>query len=117
MWLQIAYLGLEWMNTITKNTLLENNEPILLEEDAEINMVQTHARTAEQGNDMQRPPELQVSVKDILRGSASWINLQRSRKMSVTVDKNNVLRYAVDVKGETIKVPKALRPWIVASTQ
>ena len=128
------------------NTSLENNEPILLEEDAEINMVQTRARTAEQGNNMQRPLELQVSVKDILKVSdkrqfimnavnilksldparlqelqdidPSIINLQRSRKMSIMTDQNNVLRYAVDVKGEKITVIlllKALRPWIIAS--
>ena len=114
------------------STPLENNKPILLEEDAEINMVQTHARTAEQGNTTQRLPKLQVRVKDILQVSdkrqlimnadnilkslnparlqelqdsnPSIINLQRTRKTSITADENNVLSYTIDFKGKTIKV-------------
>ena len=47
------------------------------------------------------------------------MNLQRSRKTSITADENNVLRYTIDFKGKTINVillPKVLRPWIIAST-
>ena len=47
------------------------------------------------------------------------MNLQRNRKTSIKADENNILRYAVDIKGETIQailLPKALRPWIIAST-
>ena len=38
--------------------------------------------------------------------------------MSIRADDNNILGYTVDIKGETVKVillPKALRPWIIAS--
>ena len=49
----------------------------------------------------------------------SITNLQRNRKASIRADKNNILRYAVDIKGKTIQailLPKVLRPWIIAST-
>ena len=113
----------------------------------EINAVQTHAQTAGWENDTARLPELQVRVQDIFKVSdkrqlirnandileslnpaklrelqdsdPSIMNLQRNRKASIKADKNNILRYAVDIKGETIQailLPKALRPWIVAST-
>ena len=49
------------------NTLLENNEPIYLEDNAEISMVQTHAKTAEQENVKPKLPELQVRVRDIFK--------------------------------------------------
>ena len=49
------------------NTLLENKEPIHLKEKAEINMVQTHTKTAEQENITPKPPELQIKVWDIFR--------------------------------------------------
>ena len=48
----------------------------------------------------------------------SIMNLQRNRKTSVKADEKNILRYAVDIKGETIQailLPKTLRPWIIAS--
>ena len=49
------------------NTPLENNEPIYLEDCAEISMVQTHAKTVEQENVKLQLPELQVRVRDIFR--------------------------------------------------
>ena len=113
----------------------------------EINVVQTHAQAAERENDTARLPELQVRVRDIFKTSdkrqlirnvddileslnpaklrelqnndPSIMNLQRNRKTSVKADEKNILRYAVDIKGETIQailLPKALRPWIIAST-
>ena len=96
----------------------------------EINIVQTHAQAAEQENDTARLPELQVRVRDIFKTSdkrqlirnaedileslnpaklrelqdndPSITNLQRNRKTSVKADEKNILRYAVDIKGETI---------------
>ena len=113
----------------------------------EINIVQTCAQTAGRENDTARLPELKVRVRDILKVSdkrqlirnaddilksldpaklrelqdndPSIMNLQRNRKASIRADENNILRYAVDIKGETIQailLPKVLRPWIIAST-
>ena len=48
---------------------------------AELNMVQTQAKTAEQGNSTERLPELQVRVKDILKVS----------------DKRQIIRNADDI--------------------
>ena len=47
------------------------------------------------------------------------MKLQRNRKTSITADENNVLRYAVDIKGRTMQailLPKPLRLWVIAST-
>ena len=60
-----------------------------------------------------------VKLQELQDNNPSITNLQRNRKTSVRADENNVLRYAVDIKGETIQailLPKALRPWIIAST-
>ena len=126
---------------------LENNEPIYMSSKAEVNMVQTCAQAANKEADTPKPPELQVRVRDILKVSdkrqliknaeniletldhakfrelqdndPSITKLQRNRKTSVTADENNILRYAVDIKGRTVQailLPKPLRPWVIAST-
>ena len=53
----------------THDKPLKNTEPIYLEDKAELNIVQTRAKTAEQENSTERLPELQVRVKDILKVS------------------------------------------------
>ena len=60
-----------------------------------------------------------VKLWELQDNNLSITNLQRNRKTSIMADKNNVLRYVVDIKGETIQailLHKALRPWIIAST-
>ena len=125
---------------------LENNEPIRLDDKMEINMVQTRAQTAGWDTDTQKLPELQVRVWDILKVSdkrqlirntediletldpiklqelqdndPSITKLQWNRKTSITADKDNILIYAVDIKGRTVQailLPKAPRPWIIAN--
>ena len=44
------------------NELLDNKEPIHLEEKSEVNKVQTHAKTVEQENVAPKLPELQIKV-------------------------------------------------------
>ena len=59
-----------------------------------------------------------AKLRELQDNDPSITNLQRNRKASVRADENNVLRYAVDIKGETIQtilLPKVLRPWIIAS--
>ena len=59
-----------------------------------------------------------TKFRELQDNDTSIKNLQRNRKTSVKADKKNILRYAVDIKGETIQamlLPKALRPWIIAS--
>ena len=121
---------------------LHNTEPIILKKKAEINMVTTHARSAEQ-----ELPDLQIKVQDIFKTlnkcqlimnaekvldtlepaklrelqnqDQSIINLKNSRKQSVITDKDNILRMKVDHKGdilEAILLPIVLRPWIITST-
>ena len=126
---------------------LHNTEPIILEKKAEINMVTTHAKSAEQEQLTPKLPDLQIKVRDIFKTSdkhqlimkaekvldelepaklrelqnrdQSIINLKNSRKQSVIVDKDDILRMKVDYKGdilEAILLPKVLRPWIITST-
>ena len=125
---------------------LHNTEPIILKKKAEINMVTTRAKSAEQDQLTPKLPDLQIKVWDIFKTSdkrqlitnaekvlelrpaklrelqnqdQSIINLKNSRKQSVTADKDNVLRMKVDYKGdilEAILLPKLLRPWIITST-
>ena len=60
-----------------------------------------------------------AKLQELQDNDPSIMNLQRNRKASIKADENNILRYAVDIKGETIEtilLPKALRPWIIAST-
>ena len=119
---------------------LHNTEPIILKKKAEINMVTTHAKSAEQ-------EQLTLKLLDVFKTSdkcqlitnaekvldtlepaklrelqnqdQSIINLKNSRRQSVIADKDNVLRMKVDHKRdilEAILLPKVLRPWIITST-
>ena len=59
-----------------------------------------------------------AKVQELQDNDPSITNLKRSRKTSVKADEKNILRYAVDIAGKTIQailLPKALRPWIIAS--
>ena len=59
-----------------------------------------------------------TKLRELQDNDPSITNLQRNRKTSVKADEKNILRYAVDIKGETIQailLPKALRPWIIVS--
>ena len=59
-----------------------------------------------------------TKLQELQDNNISITNLQRNRKTSVKADEKNILRYAVDIKGETIQailLSKALRPWIIAS--
>ena len=129
------------------NTPLHNTEPIILKKKAQVNMVTTHAKSAEQEQLTLKLPDLQIRVRDILKTldkchlimnaekvldsldpaklrelqdrDQSIINMKKSRKQSVILDKNNILRMKVDHKGdilEAILLPKVLTPWIIAST-
>ena len=60
-----------------------------------------------------------AKLRELQDNDPSITNLQRNRKASIRADENNILRCAVDIKGETIQailLPKGLRPWIIAST-
>ena len=113
------------------DTPLHNTEPIILKNKAEVNMVITHAKSAEQEQLTLKLPELQMSIRDIfipldklqlimntekvldsldpakLRElqdrDQSIINLKNSRKQSVMADNNNILRMKVDHKGDTLE--------------
>ena len=129
------------------NISLHNTEPIILKKKAEINMVTTHTKSAEQDQLTLKLLDLQIKVWDIFKTSEkhqlimnakkvldelepaklrelqnqdqSIINLKNSRKQSVIVEKDNILRMKVDYKGDILKailLPKVLRPWIIAST-
>ena len=110
---------------------LHNTEPIILKEKAEINMVTTRAKSAEQEQLTPKLPDLQIRVQDIFKTSdkhqlitnaekvldtlkpaklrelqdqdQSIINLKNSRKQSVIADKDNVLRMKVDHKGDILE--------------
>ena len=59
-----------------------------------------------------------TKFRELQDNDISIMNLQRNRKTSVKADEKNILRYAVDIKGETLQailLPKALTPWIIAS--
>ena len=105
---------------------LHNTEPIILKKKAEINMVTTHAKSAEQEQFTLKLPGLQIKVWDIFKTSDKCqlitnaekvldtlepvklrelqnqdqpiINLKKSRKQSVIADKDNVLRMKIDHK-------------------
>ena len=113
------------------NTPLHNTEPIILKKKAEVDMVTTHANSAEQDNWTPKLLDLQFRVKDIFKTldkcqlimkaekvldsldpvklreledcNQSIINLKNSRKQSVIADNNNVLRMKVDHKGDTLE--------------
>ena len=60
-----------------------------------------------------------AKLRELQDQDQSIINLKNSRKQSVTADNNDILRIKVDHKGDTLEailLPKALRPWIIAST-
>ena len=106
---------------------LHNTEPIILKKKAEINMVTTHARSAEQEQLTPKLPDLQIKVWEIFKTSdkhqlirnaekvldtleppklrelqnqdQSILSLKNSRKQSVKADKDNILRMKVDHKG------------------
>ena len=59
-----------------------------------------------------------TKLRELQDNNPSITNLQRNRKTSVKGDEKNILRYAVDIKDETIQailLPKAIRPCIIAS--
>ena len=110
---------------------LHNTEPLILKKKAEINMVTTHAKSAEQDQLTPKLPDLQIKVWDIFKTSdkhqlimnaekvldeleaaklrelqnqdQSIINLKNSRKQSVIADKDNILRMKVDYKGDILE--------------
>ena len=113
------------------NAPLHNDEPLVLKEKVEINMVTTRAKSAEQDQLTPKLPDLQIKVRDIFKTSDKWqlirntekvlddlelaklrelqntdqsiINLKNSRKQSVITDKDNILRMKVDYKGGVLK--------------
>ena len=126
---------------------LDNAEALILKKKVEINMFTTRAKSSEQDQLTPKLPDLQIKVQDIFKTSdkrqlirnaekvlddlepaklrelqnkdQSIINLKNSRKQSLIVDKDYILRMKVDYKGnilEAILLPKVLRPWIIAST-
>ena len=110
---------------------LHNTEPIILKKKAEINMVTTRTKSAEQEQLTPKLPDLQIKVWDTFKTSdkcqlimnaekvldtlepaklrelqnqdQSIINLKNSRKQSVIADKDNVLRMKVDHKGDILE--------------
>ena len=110
---------------------LHNTEPIILKKKAEINMVTTRTKSAEQEQLTPKLPDLQIKIWDIFKTSdkhqlitntekvldtlepvklrelqnqdQSIINLKNSRKQNVIADKDNVLRMKVDHKGEILE--------------
>ena len=113
------------------DTPLHNNEPLVLKEKVEINMVTTRAKSAEQDHLTLKLPDLQIKVQDIFKildkrqliknaekvlddlepaklrelqnTDQSIINLKNSRKQSVIADKDNILRMKVDYKGDILE--------------
>ena len=110
---------------------LHNTKPLVLKEKVEINMVMTHAKSAEQDKLTPKLPELQIKVWHIFKMSdkqqliryilkvlndlepaklrelqntdQSIIHLKNSRKQSVIADKDNILRIKVDYKGDILE--------------
>ena len=110
---------------------LHNTEPIILKKKAEINMVTTCAKSAEQDQLTLKLPDLQIKVWDIFKTldkhqfitnakkvldelepakmrelqnqDQSIINLKNSRKQSVIADKDNILKMKVDYKGDILE--------------
>ena len=110
---------------------LHNTEPIILKKKAEINMVTTHTKSAEQEQLTPKLPDLQIKVRDIFKTSdkrqfimnakkvldaldpakltelqnqdQSIINLKNSRKQSVIADNDNLLRIKLDYKGDILE--------------
>ena len=113
------------------NASLHNDKPLVLKEKVEINMVITHAKSAEEDQLASKLPDLQIKVQDIFKTSdkrqliknaekvfndlepakirelqntdQSIINLKNSRKQSIIADKDNILRMKVNYKGGTLE--------------
>ena len=113
------------------NISLHSTEPIILKKKAEVNMVITCAKSAEQEQLTLKLPDLQIRVRDIFKTldkcqlimntdkvldsldpaklrelqdtDQSIIDLKNSRKQSVIADNNNILRIKVDHKGDTLE--------------
>ena len=113
------------------NVPLHNAKPLVLKKKVEINMVTTHAKSAEQDQLIPKLPDLQIKVRDIFKMSdkrqlirnaekvlddlepaklrelqdtdQSIINLRNSRKQSFIMDKDNILRMKVDYKGDILE--------------
>ena len=110
---------------------LHNAEALILKKKVEINMLTTHAKSSEQDQLTPKLPYLQIKVQDIFKTSdkcqlirnaekvlndlepaklrelqnkdQSIINLKNSRKQSVIVDKDYILRMKVDYKGDVLE--------------
>ena len=110
---------------------LHNDEPLVLKEKVEINMVTTQAKSAEQDHSTLKLPDLQTKVRNIFKTldkrqlirnvekaldalepaklrelqntDQSIINLKNSRKQSVIADQDNILRMKVDYKGDVLE--------------
>ena len=104
---------------------LHNVEPLILKKKAEINMVTTHAKSAEQDQLTLKLPDLQIKVRDIFKildihqlimnaekvldelepaelrelqnQDQSIINLKNSRKQSIIADTDNILLDLLDM--------------------
>ena len=113
------------------NIPLHNTEPIILKKKAEVNIVITHAKSAEQEQLTPKLPDLQIRVRDTFKTSnkcqlimntdkvldsldpaklrelqdtdQSIINLKNSKKQSVIADNSNILRIKVDHKGNILE--------------
>ena len=129
-YLSTAGKGLRTGEHYEHNMPLHNTEPIILKRKAEVNMVTTHAKSAEQEQLTPKLLDLQIWVRDIFKTldkhqlimnadkvldsldpaklrelqdrDQSIINLKNSRKQSVLADNDNVLRIKVDHKGNTL---------------
>ena len=113
------------------NIPLHNTEPIILKKKAKVNMVITHAKSAEHEQLTPKLLDLQIRIRDTFKTSdkcqlimnpdkvldsldpaklrglqdtdQSIINLKNSRKQSVIADNNSILRIKVDDKGNTVE--------------
>ena len=107
---------------------LQNTEPLILKKKAEVNMVTTHAKSAEQEKLTPKLPVLKIKVRNIFKmfnkcqlimnaekvldslepaklrelqdKDHSIINLKNFRKQCVKADKENILRIKINHKGE-----------------
>ena len=113
------------------NIPLHNTKSIILKEKAEVNIVFTHAKSAEEEQLTPKLLDLQIRVWDIIKTldkhqlimnaekvfdsldpaklrelqdrDQSIINLKNSRRQSVIADNDNILRMKVDHKGDMLE--------------
>ena len=113
------------------NFPLQNTKAIILKKKAEVFMVITLAKTAEQEKTTPKLPDLQIKVRDIFKmldkhqlimktekvfdllepatlrelqnKDQSIINLKNSRKQCMKADKDNILRMKINHKGQTME--------------